>query len=131
MFCLETREEMPASEEEIEEALAEGVELNTAWGPQKLTVGKKGEVTGITFKKCLRTIDPETKKFSPVYDDNETVEIKADKVVFAIGQSVEWGQTSRWHGRYARTRQLSRRGRLDVSDRRPRYFRRRRRVYRT
>ncbi len=92
MFCLETREDMPASEEEIEEALAEGVELNTAWGPQKLTVGKKGEVTGITFKKCLHTVDPETKKFSPVYDDNETVEIKADKVVFAIGQSVEWGK---------------------------------------
>ena len=33
MFCLETREKMPASNEEIEEALEEGIELNCGWGP--------------------------------------------------------------------------------------------------
>ena len=35
MYCLETRDEMPASIEEIEEAEAEGVDVNTSWGPQK------------------------------------------------------------------------------------------------
>ena len=43
------------------------------------------------LKKCVRTIDPETKRFSPVYDENETIEVKADKIVFAIGQAIEWG----------------------------------------
>lgn len=92
MFCLESRDTMPASNEEILEAEEENVGINPSWGPKEVTVNDKGEVTGIIFKKCLRTIDPETGKFSPVYDENETVEIKADKIVFAIGQAIEWGQ---------------------------------------
>lgn len=91
MFCLETRDTMPASVEEIREAEEENVSVNPAWGPKEVIVNDKGEVTGIVFKKCTRTIDPETKKFSPLYDENETIEVKADKIVFAIGQAVEWG----------------------------------------
>ena len=58
------------------------------------------------LKKCVRTIDPETKRFSPVYDENETIEVKADKIVFAIGQAIEWGnllegtKVTFWHGNY-------------------------------
>ncbi len=92
MFCLESRETMPASEEEIKEALEENVEINPSWGPKEVLVGEDGRVSGIVFKKCVRTIDPETGKFSPVYEENETMEVKADKIVFAIGQSVEWGK---------------------------------------
>ena len=91
MYCLETREDMPASREEISEAEEENVAVNTSWGPKEVKINDKGEVCGIVFKKCLRTIDPETKAFSPVYDENQTVEVAADKIVFAIGQSVEWG----------------------------------------
>lgn len=90
-YCLETREDMPASREEIKEAEEENVSINTCWGPKEVKVNEKGEVCGIIFKKCLRTIDPETKKFSPVYDESQTIEVPADKIVFAIGQSVEWG----------------------------------------
>ena len=106
MFCLESRDTMPASNEEILEAEEENVGINPSWGPKEVTVNDKGEVTGIIFKKCLRTIDPETGKFSPVYDENETVEIKADKIVFAIGQAIEWGnllegsKVKFWHGNY-------------------------------
>ena len=84
MFCLESRDTMPASNEEILEAEEENVGINPSWGPKEVTVNDKGEVTGIIFKKCLRTIDPETGKFSPVYDENETVEIKADKIGVSI-----------------------------------------------
>lgn len=91
MFCLETREDMPASRDEIREAEEENISVNTSWGPKEVKVNENGEVCGIVFKKCLRTIDPETKRFSPVYDENETVEVIADKIVFAIGQAVEWG----------------------------------------
>ena len=91
MYCLETREEMPASRDEISEAEEENISMNPSWGPKEIKVNEKGEVCGIVFKKCLRTIDPETKAFSPVYDETQTMEVPADKVVFAIGQAVEWG----------------------------------------
>ncbi|MCQ2798116.1 MAG: FAD-dependent oxidoreductase [Bacilli bacterium] len=90
MFCLEDRETMPASKEEQEETLDEGIAINNCWGPKEVLT-ENGKVTGIVFKKCLRTIDPETKRFSPVYDENETITVKADHIVFAIGQSIEWG----------------------------------------
>ena len=91
MFCLEDREHMPATLEEIKEAEEEDVTINTEWGPKEVKVDSKGKVTGIIFKKCLRTIDPETGRFSPLYDENETMEVKADKIIFAIGQAIEWG----------------------------------------
>lgn len=92
MYCLENRESMPASVQEIKEAEEENVSVNPSWGPKEVKVNQNGEVCGIVFKKCTRTIDPETKKFSPLYDENETIEVSADKIVFAIGQAVEWGK---------------------------------------
>ena len=91
MYCLETRDTMPASSDEVKEAEEENITVNTSWGPKEIKVNEKGEVVGIVFKKCTRTIDPETGKFAPLYDENETVEVAAEKVVFAIGQAVEWG----------------------------------------
>ena len=106
MVCLESRETMPASNNEIAETLEENIEICNSWGPKELKVDEKGHVTAIVFKKCLRTIDPETKRFSPVYDENETMELKADHVVFAIGQAIEWGgllegtKVEFWRGNY-------------------------------
>ena len=90
MYCLESRETMPASKEEIEEAIAENVSINNGWGPKEVKVNSKGEVEAIVFKKCLSCFDKEG-KFNPSYDENETIEVKADKIVFAIGQSIVWG----------------------------------------
>ena len=106
MYCLESRDTMPATNEEVKEALEEGVKLNNGWGPKEVKVNEKGEVTGIVFKKCVSTIDPETGKFSPKYDESEVVEVKADKIVFAIGQEIIWGDLLKgskvtfWHGNY-------------------------------
>ena len=106
MFCLEDRQTMPASVSEIQEAEADGIQIHPSWGPREVTVNDRGEVTGIIFKKCLRTIDPETGRFAPVYDENETTEVRADKIVFAIGQCIEWGELLKgtkvefWHGNY-------------------------------
>lgn len=106
MFCLESRSEMPASVEEIAEAEDENIKVNPSWGPKEVLVDESGKVTGIVLKKCTSTVDPETKKFSPVYDENETITVSADKIVFAIGQSIEWGKlldgtkVTFWHGNY-------------------------------
>jgi ferredoxin len=42
------------------------------------------------FKKCLSVFD-ENKKFRPTYDEEQTLTIPCDNVIFAIGQSIEWG----------------------------------------
>ena len=91
MVCLESRETMPAAKDEIAEAEEEHVEICAGWGPQELLQDESGHVTAVVFKKCLRTIDPETGRFSPAYDESETITIPADHVVFAIGQAIEWG----------------------------------------
>lgn len=97
---------MPASPNEIAEAEAEGIKIEPSWGPKEVKVDEKGQVCGIVLKKCLRTIDPETGAFRPEYDESETMEVPAGKIVFAIGQSIEWGdllQGSKvefWHGNY-------------------------------
>ena len=91
MVCLESRETMPAAKDEIAETLEEHIEILNGWGPKEVLQNEAGHVTGVVFKKCLRTIDPETKRFSPEYDETQTMTLEADHVVFAIGQSIQWG----------------------------------------
>ncbi|MBQ6235412.1 MAG: FAD-dependent oxidoreductase [Clostridia bacterium] len=92
MFCLESRETMPASPEEIKEAEEEDVKIQPSWGPKEVLVDEAGKVKGIVLKRCVSTIDPETGKFSPKYDENETITVDAKTIVFAIGQAIEWGK---------------------------------------
>ena len=105
MYCLEDRDHMPASNEEIRETLEEDISINNSWGPKEVLVNEKGEVKGIVFKKCVSTLD-ENGKFNPKYDENETVTVEADKIIFAIGQAIEWGDLLKgtkvefWHGNY-------------------------------
>ena len=89
MFCLETREKMPASNEEIEEALEEGIELNCGWGPKEV-LEENGHVSGVVFKKCTRVLDAQG-RFSPEYDENDTVTIPCRHVIFSVGQAIDWG----------------------------------------
>ena len=89
MFCLETREKMPASDEEIEEALEEGIELNCGWGPKEV-LEENGHVSGVAFKKCTRVFDAQG-RFSPEYDENDTVTIPCRHVIFSVGQAIDWG----------------------------------------
>ena len=89
MFCLETREKMPASNEEIEEALEEGIILNCGWGPKEI-LEEDGHVRGIVFKKCTRVFDAQG-RFSPEYDENDTVTVPCRHVIFSVGQAIDWG----------------------------------------
>ena len=89
MFCLETREKMPASDEEIEEALEEGIELNCGWGPKEV-LEEDGHVSGVVFKKCTCVFDAQG-RFSPEYDENDTVTVPCRHVIFSVGQAIDWG----------------------------------------
>ena len=90
MYSLEKREEMPALEEEIEEAKSENVIINNGYGPKRIIV-KDGKVTGIEFKKCVSVFNAEG-KFAPTYDENDTITVEADYILVSIGQRIEWGK---------------------------------------
>ena len=90
MYSLEKREEMPALEEEIEEAESENVIINNGYGPKRIIV-KDGKVVGIEFKKCVSVFNEEG-KFAPKYDENDAITVEADYVLVSIGQRIEWGK---------------------------------------
>ncbi len=89
MYCLEPRDKMPASAEEIAEATEEGVTLNCGWGPKEVLT-ENGRVKGIVFKKCTSVWNAEG-RFAPTYDENDTVTVECDRVFLSIGQSIVWG----------------------------------------
>ncbi len=89
MFCLEQQEAMPASREEIQEALEEGIELNCGWGPKEV-LEENGKVTGVVFKKCIRVLD-EQGRFSPEYEEEQTITVSCKHVIFSVGQAIDWG----------------------------------------
>ncbi len=85
IFCLESRQEMPAWEKEIEEALEEGIAINTSWGPRRI-ISEEGRVIGIEFVRCISVFDEEG-RFNPGFDENATQVVEADHVLISIGQA--------------------------------------------
>lgn len=90
MYCLETRETMPAAGDEIEEAAQEGIGICNSWGPKEILT-ENGRVTGVVFKKCVSVFD-ESGRFHPVYDEEQLLTVECEAVLVAIGQSVRWGE---------------------------------------
>ncbi|MBU3914476.1 FAD-dependent oxidoreductase, partial [bacterium] len=87
LVCLEKREEMPAWDYEIEEALEEGIAIMNSLGPKELT-GKNGTFQAIEFKKCVSVFN-ENGAFSPSYDEKERTILEADQTIVAIGQMAD------------------------------------------
>ena len=89
MLSLESEDIMPASKEERREAREDGVVINPGWGPKEVLSDKaqSTKVAGITFKRCTSVFNAEH-KFAPTFDENETITLEADMVIFAIGQTV-------------------------------------------
>ncbi|BBF44884.1 formate dehydrogenase-O, major subunit [Lachnospiraceae bacterium KM106-2] len=89
MFCLETRDKMPANDIEIEETLEENIAINNSWGPKEVLT-ENGKVVGVVFKKCLSIFNAEG-RFAPTYDENDTVTVPCKTVIFSVGQGIDWG----------------------------------------
>lgn len=89
MYCLEPREKMPASREEIAEAEDENVSIQCGWGPKEILT-ENGKVAGVVLKKCISLFD-ESGRFSPSYDEAVTVTVPCEQVFLSIGQTIQWG----------------------------------------
>jgi len=89
LTCLESREIMPASEREVDEAEEEGIKVNCCWGPD-LIISEDGKVKGIELKSCTSVFDADG-KFAPTYDESSKECIDCDTVIMAIGQATDLG----------------------------------------
>jgi formate dehydrogenase (NADP+) beta subunit len=85
LICLESREEMPAFEEEVEEGQREGLKIHPSLGP-KAFVGRNGKVTGVETVRCLSVFDARH-RFSPTFEPGTESVIPCDTVILAIGQA--------------------------------------------
>lgn len=88
MYCLESRDEMPALDEEIADAESDGITINNSWGPKEILT-ENGKVKAVVFKKCTSVFDGG--KFAPKYDENDTITVECTDVIVSIGQVTEWG----------------------------------------
>ena len=66
--CLETCEEMPALLEELEGAMAEGIELVPSCGPSRV-LRRDARVTGMELVRCTSVFD-EQAFFAPTFDES-------------------------------------------------------------
>ena len=109
LACLEPRDNMPASKEELARALAEGIEIMPSWGLSKV-VEEGGIVKGMELKRCVSPWD-ETGAFNPQYDDNEKIVVKAQNILMAVGQLAELSFLDEKY-----QLQLNQRGLIDVNE---------------
>ena len=89
LVCLEKRDEMPAWDYEIEEALEEGVEIVNSLGPTRFLV-ERGAFQGVEFKRCTSVFDADG-RFNPSYDDSDITTLESDTAIVAIGQAADLG----------------------------------------
>ena len=73
----------------VKEALEEGITLNCGWGPKEV-LEEDGHVSGVVFKKCTRVFDAQG-RFSPEYDENDTITVPCRHVIFSVGQAIRLG----------------------------------------
>jgi formate dehydrogenase (NADP+) beta subunit len=85
LVCLEAREEMPASEEEVEEGMMEGIKIHPSLGPKQF-VGKNGKLAGLEVIRCTSVFD-ELRRFNPKFAEGTETVIPCDTVILAIGQA--------------------------------------------
>ena len=87
IFCLEPRDEMPAWEQDVDEAVDEGIVINSEASPSRIAQ-QDGRVTGIEFTHCVCVFDDEG-CFNPNCDLEDTRFVDADNVIISIGQAAD------------------------------------------
>jgi ferredoxin len=85
LICLESREEMPAFEEEIEEGQLEGLKIHPSLGPKRF-VAKNNRVAGVETIRCASVFDAQH-RFNPTFEPGTEQVIPCDTVILAIGQA--------------------------------------------
>jgi len=85
IFYRRTREEMPAWEKDIDEAIEEGIVINPMWAPKQI-MHRGGKVTGIEFVRSMTVFDEEGRSSLSV-DEDVTQMVEAETIIISIGQA--------------------------------------------
>jgi glutamate synthase (NADPH/NADH) small chain len=85
---LEDWDELPATEDEVEEAKAEGIQFNPGWGPKEVKV-EDDKIKGLLCKKVKSVFD-EQGRFSPTFYEDKQMFLEGDMIVEAIGQAPDF-----------------------------------------
>ncbi|MFQ5702109.1 MAG: FAD-dependent oxidoreductase, partial [Acidobacteriota bacterium] len=85
VVSLESMDEMPASPEEIAEAMQEGIRFHPRRGPRRI-LGVDGQVTGLETIECASVFD-ENHRFDPKFTEGTEAAMAADTIILAIGQT--------------------------------------------
>ena len=84
VVALENRQEMPATDFEIEEAEAEGIEIIHRRGPKRILGAER--VEGLETLDVSSVFDPDG-RFNPRFFEGTEKQITCDSVILAIGQA--------------------------------------------
>ncbi|NBC30801.1 MAG: FAD-dependent oxidoreductase, partial [Spirochaetes bacterium] len=84
-----TREQMPAYAEEIEEAIAEGVDLKTLVQPVGIERDEDGSMTGVQCAELALGEFDHSGRRKPKRQGKNIMELAADQVIVAIGQRLD------------------------------------------
>jgi NADH-quinone oxidoreductase subunit F len=85
IFYRRTKEEMPAWEKDIEEAIEEGIIINPLWAPKRI-IHQGGTITGIEFMRSMTVFDEEGHSSLRV-NEEVTQMVKAETIIISIGQA--------------------------------------------
>lgn len=88
VVSLEEYNDMPASHEEKHGAKEEGIKFLSGYTIKEY-FEEKDSLNGIELKKCLSTMDNQY-KFSPKFDEENTMKLDSELVVMAIGQRADY-----------------------------------------
>jgi NADPH-dependent glutamate synthase beta subunit-like oxidoreductase/Pyruvate/2-oxoacid:ferredoxin oxidoreductase delta subunit len=88
MACLETRETMPAAEDEIKQGEEEGIMLYPARTFTRI-LSENGKITGVECLEVTSLTFDEEKRPQIEVKENSSHVLEADTVIFAIGQQPE------------------------------------------
>jgi len=85
IFYRRSKEEMPAWEKDIEEAIDEGIGLNLHWSPKRI-LHRQSKVAGMEFVRS-QTIYDENGRARVGVDEEAVQVVDADVVIMSIGQA--------------------------------------------
>ena len=85
IFYRRTKEEMPAWEKDIEEAIEEGIVINPLWAPKQI-IHHGGTITGIEFMRSMTVFDEEGHSSLSV-NEEVTQMVEAETIIISIGQA--------------------------------------------
>ncbi len=87
VVCLESKEEMPAHEHEIEGAKEEGVILHPSKGPKRIII-ENNKVVGLETRDVKSVFDSNG-RFNPTFIEGSESIIPSDSVILAVGQMAD------------------------------------------